>query len=345
MTRYEFWSIRDGAPYRRLRVPEDSVPSITWTAQAEIKRSITLECAEDSEVDWLTDLLAVYRITSEGRVGLGLFVVTTCPVSINEAGIRTVSLTGYDQGYILRDLSKLEYTITIRAGTKYTDAIREQLIAAGIKQLRITESPAVLPTDHAFELGTSRMEIVQVLLSEINYRSLWFDGDGTAICEPWVPAAVGPKAHIYEAGTASILCVPMEQSFDTFGAANVFIDVVSSADFANDLIAISENTDINSPLSVQRRKLRVPDVMTIDGISSREALQTHADNRKIKSMMSAASYAWYTGASQESEHGLNDSVVLQRDDIGLLEEQDWSIECVPGGRMKHTGKRVFYRLD
>lgn len=31
--------------------------------------------------------------------------------------------------------------------------------------------------------------------------------------------------------------------------------------------------------------------------------------------------------------------------IGLLEEQEWALDCVPGGQMTHTAKKVYYNID
>lgn len=84
------------------------------------------------------------------------------------------------------------------------------------------------------------------------------------------------------------------------------------------------------------------DIEYIDGIASLDALQTRANNRKLLSMMSSKVYSFSTDAIGEAEHGLNDSVILQRGDAGLLEEQDWTIQCDPAGMMTHTAKEVFY---
>ena len=33
------------------------------------------------------------------------------------------------------------------------------------------------------------------------------------------------------------------------------------------------------------------------------------------------------------------------EDGGVLEEQDWTLACVPGGKMTHTARRVYYNID
>ena len=97
-------------------------------------------------------------------------------MEIDDEGLRLWTLTGYDRGYAVRNLSVLEHSLTIRAGTGYAAAIREQLLAAGIKTCTIADTAEVLPTDHAWETGTTRYRVIEDLLAEINYRSLYFDG-------------------------------------------------------------------------------------------------------------------------------------------------------------------------
>lgn len=339
---YSFWALRSGAPYRKLRIPADRTPSITWTADAQIKRTCKLQCLADDAVDWLTDMLAVWREDASQRVWLGVFFVTTCPTVTDEDGRQLYDITGYDLAYALTKLSILEQTQTIVSGTNYDTAIREQLIAAGIDQLRITPSAQKIPVDHAYPAGTPRYKIVSDLLGEINYRTIWFDGSGSAVCEPWAAATIDARTHIYEDGSDCLMQTAMQREDDLFDAANVFVCVVSSADFTKELRAESVNDRMDSPLSVQRRGRRIVQVETLDSIAGQDALQVRANNRKIASMMGTALYTLTTRGDEESAHGLNDSLLVQREEVGLLQEQDWSLACVPGGAMTHTGKRVYY---
>lgn len=345
MIRYEFIAMRSGAPYKVLSVPADCTPQIRFTGSAEIKSTISLTVEPDADVSWLTDMLSVVRVDNAQRTPLGLYNITTAPVSIDDNGHVTQELTGYDQGYALRNLSVLERNLTIRAGTLYTTAIREQLLAAGINVVNIIATDEVLMTDHAWETGTTRYAVVSQLLAEINYRDIYFDGNGVAVAEPWEPAAISNKTHRYGKDETTLLRIPMSVQSDTFDAANVFVDIVSSADLDQELRAVAENVNPTSPLSIMRRGRRIVSVETVEGIASQEALATHVKNRMLLSMMGAATYVFTSCGDVERAHGLNDSILMMRDGIGLLEEQDWSLECVPGGQMSHTAKKVYYSID
>ena len=225
MIRYEFVAMRSGAPYRVLQVPADCTPQIRFTGSAEVKSTVTLTVEPDEDVNWLTDMLSVVRVDNADRTPLGLFCVTTCPASVDEYGHKTQELTGYDQGYALRNLSVLERTLMIRAGTRYTTAIREQLLAAGVNVVSIIDTDDVLMTDHEWEIGTTRYAVVSALLAEINYRDIYFDGSGVAVAEPWEPASINNRTHRYGADEATLLRIPMSVEADTFNAANVFVDL------------------------------------------------------------------------------------------------------------------------
>lgn len=345
MIRYEFIAMRSGAPYRVLQVPADCTPQIRFTGSAEVKSTVTLTAELDADINWLTDMLSVVRVDNTNRTPLGLFNITTCPESVDEYGHKTQELTGYDQGYALRNLSVLERTLMIHAGTRYTTAIREQLLAAGINVVSIIDTDDVLMTDHEWEIGTTRYAVVAALLAEINYRDVYFDGNGVAVAEPWEPASINNRTHRYGPDESTLLRIPMSIEADTFDAANVFVDIVSSADLGQELRAVAENVNPTSPLSIMRRGRRIVSVETVEGIASQEALETHAKNRMLLSMMGAANYSFASCGDAEQPHRLNDSILMMRDGIGLLEEQEWTLDCVPGGQMTHTAKKVFYSID
>ena len=200
-------------------------------------------------------------------------------------------------------------------------------------------------TDHAWETGTTRYAVVATLLAEINYRDIYFDGSGVAVAEPWAPASINTRTHRYGPAETTLLRIPMSVQADTFDAANVFVDIVSSADLDAELRAVAENVNPTSPLSIMRRGRRIVSVETVEGIASQTALETHVKNRMLLSMMGAASYTFTTCGDVERPHGLNDSILMMRDGIGLLEEQEWTLDCVPGGQMTHTAKKVYYNID
>lgn len=343
-TEWLFTVLRNNVTYKALEVPADTAPAISWTGSAQIKRTISLACKIDPEINWYNDQLAVTRVRDGASVPWGVFVITTATTSVDEAGTETQSLTGYDLTYLTQQ-AKLEEPLTLLAGTAYNDAVVGQLLASGVALVEFSPTAAVLPTDHAWEIGTSRYTIITDLLQEISYRDLWFDGSGIAQCEPQRPLEADSTSIRYGPNASVPVRVPMDTDFDYFGTPNVFLELVNNADLGTVMTATAVNTNFDSPLSVPRRGLRIVGIETLDNIASQEALQSRADMRLWQSMLSNEVYTFYSGADYEPEHRYHHGLLLQRSDTGLLQEQDWSIECAPGGQMQHTGKKVYYAVD
>lgn len=346
MKSFKFDVLRDDVPVRQLMVRGGTSPTISFNGNAVINRTLRIEVEEFNGEQWLTDKIQVSRMNEDGsKTAFGLFVVTTPTYEVDDAGTRFEKLECYDLNYVLSNLSVLEETTTIPAGTSYRNAILAQLQFAGITRVIADDCNYVLPTDKEFEIGTSRYDVINNLLGDINFNPLWFDGEGNAMLKERKPVEQNEKTHRYNERNAIPVYIPMESSGDLFNAANVFIEICNSADIGSTLIAKAENHDFSSPLCIERRKLRIADVETVDSIANAEALQVRANNRLLQSMMSTETYSFTSDGDMEEDHGLFDSMILSRYGIGMLEEQDWSIECVSGGQMKHTGKKVFYSND
>lgn len=349
MVEYSFWVMRQNAPFEKLKIASTTTPQISFNSDAIIKRTLSIECDMPSDVNWLTDTLQAYKTIDGNQIGIGCFVVTTPTVKVGDGGLKTVSLECYDFTYRLSELAKLERTRTLPAGTEYLRAVTELLQEAGITMIMLDDAKksAVTMTAKEWEIGTDLYSIVTELLNDINYCPLYFDGDGIARSAPIKEVVQDNTTHIYGAGQYTPIYIPMETSTDMFTAANVFIEVLSSADIDSDepIIATAVNNNMYSSACVQRRGLRVPSIEIVDSIASVAELEVRAKNRMLQSMMSTESYSFTSDGDTETDHGLLDSLVLVREDAGLMQEQSWSINCVPGGSMTHVGKKVFYNID
>lgn len=77
--------------------------------------------------------------------------------------------------------SRTEKRVLFQAGQRYTDIVQSILLELGISRIIAIQSDATLKNDRAdWEIGTSWIKIINSLLAEINYQSLWFDTEGNA---------------------------------------------------------------------------------------------------------------------------------------------------------------------
>lgn len=120
------------------------------------------------------------------------------------------------------------------SGTKYLDAVQSLLVSAGIVQVMATESEAVMATDHEFEIGTSKLEIINQLLMEINYNTFVIDADGIGILSPYEEPSGARVSLEYLQDQLSVICPQADTELDLYNVPNVFVAVVSNPDYSKD---------------------------------------------------------------------------------------------------------------
>lgn len=336
LVEYRYAAIRSGVEYRPLEAVEP--PEITMEATAEVKTAIRGTFAVPPEVDWLIDTLRPYLLVDGEEYPLGEYVITS--VTNHSTGGRVESaLEGYDLGVRVKN-GTLDSRITISRGKKYLEAIQEQLLACGIQRVIMDSSADTIQETRAdWEIGESRLKVVNDLLAEINYRSLWFDTSGVARLTKYRQPSAELATKIYTAGELSVIKDDTTSSLDTYGAYNDWIAVVSNPDKSL-MTARATNDNPVSALSVQRIGKRTAPIIRLDNIASQAALQEYVDNVKFRGMASTETVTWATATMP---HEVGEVVILQHPHLqGIFEETGWTMTLQAGAEMRHTGKRVIY---
>ena len=238
--------IRSGAVWGQLRCAEP--PRIDMDASAAITRSLSVLCEADAGVQWLTDALRPVLILDGTPFSLGIFYPASCRETVSAEGKLLIRAEAYDRAWLL-SRSKTETRLHLSAGTEYLAAVDSLLLAAGIT-LRLSEpSSAVLATDREdWDIGTSRLEIVNQLLSEINYAPIWFDGDGWARIEPEPVPDAAHSAFTYGGGaqygmTVLARAIDMTQYDDQRGVINSSGKWTSSSTYKSKFIPVPQGAE------------------------------------------------------------------------------------------------------
>lgn len=328
--------LRNGVLYTRLQ-PQDT-PSVSMVSTAEIKMTLSgTFMMPNKSIHYLTD-----RIVPAVKVGnksftLGKYIITDA-VEHDNGAVRLIDLNAYDLTYLVKR-SKIETRLHFAAGTNYITAIRAQLVECGISDMLLTATTAVLTEDREdWEPGTDRLTIINELLAEINYRSLYADLSGN-ICA--VPVSTVSAEHItkqYRSGQYSVLYPEQQTQIDYFNKPNVFIRIVDNADKEAPMTAIAENNDPQSPFSIGAVGQRIADVQKVNNIASQAALQTLVNNLKADSLLASNITTFSTLAAP---HSVYEVVAL---DKAIYFETEWSIELASPLKMTHKGKEVM-RID
>lgn len=353
---FSYKVLRSGAFYGYLQAPLDGTRVIRMDDSGEIKESlsgtfsplVTDVDGNQVEPDWLRDEIQPCIIINGKEYSLGVFS-TASVIPSEENGIKNIQIEAYDRCWRVRD----NYTDTrlfFAAGTNYINAIESLLIACGISTVMATPTSLTLAESREdWDVGTSYLTIVNQLLQEINYNSLFFTPDGMAVLSPAAVPTVGNINHRLSdepnSGDDQIdrMLPSISRETDIYQAPNVFLCICNNPEKESIMTATAENTNPQSPLSISRRGRRIVEVRFIDNIASQEELQAYADRVRNESMISGETIRVSTALLPG--YNAADVVALRYGDLSALcIERAFVMELRVGGAMTHELERVVYNF-
>jgi hypothetical protein len=339
---FRYGIVRNGIERKDLYILARGSPSIKMVGDAAVKTALNGQFVLGPGVDLLYDVIKPYFIINGEEYPLGEFLVSTL-MEVHKGGTAYVEIEGYDRGLTLKR-STTENRPSLAANNKYTDVIQALLFDRGIDKVLCVSSDARLATTREdWEIGTPYIDIVNKLLKEINYNTLWFDSNGFARIEPYLMPSAENIKHTYKSGELSIIKPDCTIKRDTNSAYNVFIAQVSNPDLPEPLYAIAENNDPNSPISTMKIGRIPAPIFKLDNIASQSALQAFVDNERFKSLISSEEVNFET--AKVPTHGVNDTLALNHDVMkGIYSEFEWGITLSTDGQMTHRAKKVLYSL-
>lgn len=315
--------------------------SISMISDAQLKTYITGTFANNDEIDLLNDHIRPFLIVDDAAYPLGDYVISVAETTMSGAGT-AMYIEAYDQSLIASQ-NRLDKRVSFAAGSLYVDTIQGLLQNCGITMVMADPNESTLATVREdWEVGTSYLDIVNDLLAEINFKPLWFDNEGFARLQKNIAPSASNIAFEYRANEMSILSADATSVLDVYNAPNVFIVEVSNPDLPEPMRAVSVNEDPGSILSTIRRGRRiVAPLERLDNISSQEALQEYADNKRLQSMLSTDTITFETAL--EPGHGVGDVVAVHHPDFsGIYQETEWEMTLSPGALMRHKARRIVY---
>lgn len=329
--------LRGGVPIGRLAF--SSPPSIFCSADDETPLTLQGQFRR-GDMDVMRDELQPVMLLNGVEYPLGVYRIGTMSSRRNEAQVMYDNVTAYDRTILLR-WAKLEHRAYWAAGTRYADVISSYLTAAGITMAIMEPTDAVLATDREdWDVGTPYLEIINQLLSEINFRSLWFDLTGAARVQAYVPPGPENLQHTYREGdVVKVLGPAYGTRLDVFDAPNVFIAILENPEYPEPLVATAVNDSPGSKISTINRGVRIPEIVKVDNIANAAALQEYV-NRVRDEGMRTSEYVDIETVNLGT-HGVGDVIGLQLQDLqGIFRETSWSLTMQGGAMMQHRLERV-----
>lgn len=255
------------------------------------------------------------------------------------AGQRSIPFDGYDGLIVLRD-DKTTDRIVYPATTNYVNAAKVLLVSAGFPAHTITLSGKQMPSDMEWEPGTPKLEIINALLSAINYVPLAMDPMGVPTSHPYTDPQSTTALWDYTINADSVVMPGIETSLDLFNQPNTWVGFVSQPDRPV-LRSVYVNDDPASSTSTVNRGRTITQVLTEEVKDAVD--QATLDDLVIRfakeSSQQFEEAQWSTGLMPFHETG---DVVTLNYGLGQFKfrETQWSMELRAGAEMKHSARRT-----
>lgn len=270
---------------------------------------------------------------------MGMFLLSSPAISSQPTVQKVREIDAYDQSFILL-MDKVTDRYSVVSGAIVTDAITTILTGAGITLRTIVPSPLTLPTARDWDPGTPKSVIVNALLGAINYQSLWFDGDGYAVCRPYVSPSTAPTGRTYKDDTSSMLTKAGSRTLDLFDVPNKWVLYVSDPDRAS-LRSEYTNTNPSSPTSTLARGFTIVDYREESEVVDQATLDAKVARIAYEASQVYEKVTVNTGLMPIHEH--LDVLALRYGRLDIddrYQETDWSMPLKAGATMTHSFRRL-----
>lgn len=318
--------------------------NITYNSRAEIKRigRFSFRESEMNDVNWLNDKVQpVFRLNIDGKLvewALGIFIMSS-PTRVCESGVIWRDVEAYDSTLILKeDLFEERYFID--KDKNYIDEIKEILNSAGIWKINIKNSDLTVNAAKEFEGGTSKLDAINALLSEINYESIQVDPYGFFKSSPYILPSEKEIEYTYAVDKTSIIHDGMIDELDLFKVPNKWITYTNNPDIET-LTSIYVNSSPASSTSTYSRGRTIVDKAPVDDIADQKTLDAYTLRRAQESSMVVRKLIFDTALMPHHTH--KDVLYVKNGDLSLANkyiETQWKMSLRIGGKMRHECERV-----
>lgn len=304
----------------------------------------TQEWIQEEKVDWLNDRIqpfVIFTMPDGGTIEfpLGIFILST-PSKRDENGQMIREVEAYD-GLVILDQDKFLTRTNFLAGTPYGEVIKTILGSANITKYKIDiPTDKVLSNDKEYEIGRSKLEVINELLTEINFTSLWVDSYGYYVSTPYISPSDRPIDYSYVDNELSIVVEGVEEELDLFEVPNAWVVTVSNPE-GEPLSSSKLNINPDNPTSIPARGRTIVDVREIDDIHSQADLDAYVERIAFEASQVYGRVVFKTPIMPFHEY--YDIIQLSYSPLeieGKFAEMNWTIPLEAGGEMTHELRKV-----
>lgn len=186
---YELITLSGGLYYHNGYVTTDVIDGRTsLDFGRDVIGTANFTIDDDCNINYLSDLIKPwYCMMVSGmtyRFPLGVYMLLS-PERKSDGKNVSRKVTGYDLLYALEQ-DKITASMSYEVGDNVIDEVITLIDSVGTwVSYDIKASAEVLGTEMSYEVGKSKLFIINSLLKTINYYPLWADGNGIYRAEPW----------------------------------------------------------------------------------------------------------------------------------------------------------------
>lgn len=276
--------------------------SVDFKATAAIKGGGKISVQDlDQDVDWLNVRIKPFVIlnTEVGQTDgeefpVGVYI-PTAPVERWDAGHRfwdvelLDKLTILDQDIPVNEETGAPITFALEVGANVIDSVKALIESSGENTDLILPNDKTLQDPMTWSVGTTKLKIINDLLSAANFFSLWCDENGKFRTDPYVNPV--DRDVQYEAldpfsqSRRSLMSPQWERDHDIYSIPNRYVAIGRGTQDQEALVGVAVNNDPASPYSFASRGRWVTEVKTGVDATSQEDL----DQIAARSLDSATS--------------------------------------------------------
>lgn len=316
---------------------------VSMNALADIKRTARFTIEDTDTIDWLNDRIQPFvllKMPDSNYVewSQGIFLLSS-PKRVERNGRVYRDVEAYDGLQILND-DKFDSRYYITLGTNYVTAIISILQGAGITKYNIEQTTATLQTTREWEPGTKKLTIINELLQEINYTSLWVDEYGFYTASKYRLPSERAIEYTYADNDLSVTYNETSEELDLFNVPNKWVAVQSNPE-SNPLISVYTNVNPESITSTVSRGRTIVDYRTIDNIADQTSLDAYVQRLAYEASQIFGHVAFETAIMPM--HSYNDVLEVVYGGLGIngkYIETDWTMPLQTGARMRHNVRKV-----
>lgn len=310
---------------------------VSYNSLTKLKSSAVITLEEDKDIDFLHDSISIICVIDDEEYPLGNFLISS-PRRIQD-GMNVIRECECYSKILILEQEKLESRLVIGAGANIVGEVKR--LIGNNHNFNIQESQLTTSSVREWEIGTPKIDIINDLLSSINYTSLRIDGEGTFVATEYIlPNDREVEIEYLDKEDISIIYNEVAEEIDVFDIPNVFIRYTNNFDIYPPLVAKYENNNISSETSIIKMKRRVTDAKEVSDVADIDTLYAIC-KRDAYNISDKYQIVEFETAINPIHSYMNCIKLDCYDLLGKYIETSWEItSCSVAGNMKHRVRRV-----